>query len=118
LHAVWTLPEGDVDYSTRWAAIKARFSSGLPTGRVRASHLKRREKGIWQRRFWEHHLRDEADYTTHVRHCWMNPVKHGLVMQPQDWAFSSIHRERDIPRPLCISHSMPSDHGFLTADSA
>lgn len=116
IHAVWTLPDGDVDYSTRWGAIKARFSAGLPEGHKRASHEQRREKGIWQRRFWEHHLRDEADYAAHVRHCWMNPVKHGLVTQPQDWPYSSIHRERDVARPLSLGPSVPSDHRFLTED--
>jgi len=93
LHAVWTLPEADSDFSTRWAAIKSRFSSGLAPGRVRPSHESRREKAIWQRRFWEHHIRDEADYADHVRYCWMNPVKHGLVERAADWPYSSIHRD-------------------------
>ncbi|MEB8387528.1 transposase [Rhodobacteraceae bacterium KMM 6894] len=114
IHAVWTLPDGDVDYSTRWGAIKARFSAGLPDGCRRASHEKRREKGIWQRRFWEHHLRDEADYAAHVRHCWFDPVKHGLVSQPQAWPYSSIHRERDFSRSLPVGPVVPSDHAFLT----
>jgi putative transposase len=51
------------------------------------------EKGIWQRRYWEHHIRDEADYSAHVRYCWINPVKHGFVKMPTDWPHSSIHRE-------------------------
>ena len=93
LHAVWTLPEGDRDYSTRWGAIKARFSMGMDAGRLRSSHVVRREKGIWQRRFWEHHIRDEADFDAHVRYCWGNPVKHGLVGRAVDWPHSSIHRD-------------------------
>ncbi len=93
LHAVWRLPQGDADFATRWGAIKARFSMGLPEGRVRASHITRREKGIWQRRYWEHHIRDAADYEAHVRYCWGNPVKHGLVERPVDWPYSSIHRD-------------------------
>jgi putative transposase len=93
LHAVWQMPEGDADFATRWGAIKARFSMGLPEGRVRASHIARREKAIWQRRYWEHHIRDEADYQAHVRYCWGNPVKHGFVERAVDWPYSSIHRD-------------------------
>ena len=65
LHAVWTLPDGDRDYSTQWGAIKARFSMGMAAGRLRQSHEVRREKCIWQRRFWEHHIRDQADFAAH-----------------------------------------------------
>lgn len=93
LHCVWTLPEGDADYSVRWRLIKARFSRGLPKGPLRASHEVRQEHGIWQRRFWEHHIRDEADFAAHVRYCHMNPVKQGLVDRPGDWPYSSVHRE-------------------------
>lgn len=93
LHAVWTLPEGDRDFAIRWSAIKARFSAGLQAGRLRQSHVARREKGIWQRRFWERHLRNEADHEAHVRYCWLNPVKHGLVELAVDWPHSSIHRD-------------------------
>ncbi len=93
LHAVWTLPEEDADFSGRWGAIKARFSMGLETGNRRASHVARREKGIWQRRFWEHHIRDETDLAAHVRYCWWNPVKHGLAERAADWPYSSIHRD-------------------------
>jgi putative transposase len=93
LHAVWQLPAGDRDYARRWGAIKARFSMGIAAGPLRPSHETRREKGIWQRRFWEHHIRDEADLAAHVRYCWGNPVKHGLVAHAVDWPHSSIHRD-------------------------
>lgn len=93
VHAVWTLPEGDADYSLRWRLIKARFSRELPTGRLRASHEARQERGLWQRRFWEHHIRNEADLAAHIRYCWWNPVKHGFVERPEDWAYSSVHRD-------------------------
>jgi putative transposase len=93
LHAVWTLPPQDRDFATRWASIKALFSMRQEAGPQRVSHLKRREKAIWQRRFWEHHIRDEADLTLHMRYCWGNPVKHGLVEKAADWPFSSIHRD-------------------------
>ncbi len=92
LHCLWTLPEGDADYPTRWRLIKARFSRQLPVGRLRPSHLARQERGIWQRRYWEHHIRDAADWQAHRRYCWFNPVKHGLVARPEDWPHSSIHR--------------------------
>ena len=93
MHCVWTLPEGDADFSVRWSIIKARFSRAMPWVERRRSHKARREHGIWQRRFWEHHIRDEADYRAHVRYCWINPVKHGLVERPEDWPYSSYHRD-------------------------
>ena len=93
LHMVMTLPDGDSDYATRWRVIKARFSRGVNKGRVRGSHVRRCERGVWQRRYWEHHIRDDADYRTHVEYCWKNPVKHRLVEHPSDWPYSSIHRD-------------------------
>ncbi len=93
MHCLWTLPMGDRDFSTRWRLIKARFSRGLPRGEMRASHAARQERGIWQRRFWEHHIRNETDMAAHLRYCWFNPVKHGFVERPEDWPFSSVHRE-------------------------
>lgn len=93
LHCIWRLPLGDRDYATRWRLIKSRFSRGLPPGHLRQSHIRRQECGIWQRRFWEHHIRDEADYQAHLRYCCFNPVKHGLVERPEDWDYSSIHRD-------------------------
>ncbi|MEM7710138.1 MAG: transposase [Pseudomonadota bacterium] len=92
LHAVWTLPPGDVAYSERWRQMKHRFSRALADERPRsASKMRKRERGIWQRRFWEHTIRDEADWVAHVRYVWMNPVKHGFVARASDWTFSSIH---------------------------
>ena len=91
LHCVWQMPDGDGDFSTRWRLIKSRFSRSQPEGPRRASHIARNERGLWQRRFWEHHIRDDADFLSHVRYCHENPVKHGLVARPEDWAFSSIH---------------------------
>lgn len=58
LHCIWTLPEGDTDYSTRWRLIKTQFSRAVPVGALSESHMKRQERGIWQRRFWEHNIRD------------------------------------------------------------
>ena len=94
LHAVWTLPVGDADFSTRWRLIKARFSMAAGGSGFRSrSKRAKGERGLWQRRFWEHCLRDEADFAAHVRYCWGNPVKHGLVKHPADWPFSSLHRD-------------------------
>lgn len=91
LHAIWTLPEADSDYSTRWRLIKARFSHGLPPGPQRASHLARGERGIWQRRFWDRPLRDPADFDRHLRLCLEAPVRLGLARRAEDWPWSSIH---------------------------
>lgn len=93
MHCIWTLSPGDADYSKRWQVIKARFSRQMPYVARRASHVARREHGIWQRRFWEHHIRDEADYAAHLAYCWNNPVKHGLVEHARDWPYSSYHRD-------------------------
>ena len=94
LHAVWTLPPGDADFSIRWRKLKARFThwSGL-SGPTSPSKVRKRESGLWQRRFWEHAIRDEADYAAHVGYCLWDPVKHGLVRQAEDWPYSSIHRD-------------------------
>ncbi len=93
LHCIWTLPEGDCDFPTRWRLIKSRFSRGLPKGPLRASHRHQQERGLWQRRYWEHHLRTPADHAAHMRYCWQNPVKHGFVARPDAWPYSSIHRD-------------------------
>jgi putative transposase len=93
LHALWTLPEGDSDYSTRWALIKAGFSRGLDREeRIRQSRRRKGERGIWQRRFWEHTLRNERDFERHVDYIHYNPVKHGWVNRVSDWPYSSFHR--------------------------
>jgi len=99
LHAIWTLPDGDSDFSTRWRLIKSRFvrQTGL-FGPRSASKRKKAERGLWQRRFWEHTIRDQADMALHLRYCWLNPVKHGLVTRAVDWPWSSLHR--DIRRGL------------------
>ena len=94
LHAVWTLPEGDGDFSSRWKDIKTRFTKSVGVvGHRSASKVAKGEAGLWQRRFWDHHIRDEADYLAHVRYCWGNPVKHGYVERAVDWPYSSIHRD-------------------------
>ncbi|MEW6765583.1 MAG: transposase [Pseudomonadota bacterium] len=93
MHAIWTLPAGDVDYSGRWRDIKVAFARMLPKLEPRSPvQLARGERGIWQRRFWEHTLRDERDYAAHVDYVHINPIKHGLVSRVRDWPYSTFHR--------------------------
>lgn len=92
LHAVWCLPPGDTDFAGRWSLIKSGFSRGLPAVPRSASKIAKREKGIWQRRYWEHAIRDEKDLARHVDYIHFNPVKHGMVSRVCDWPHSSFHR--------------------------
>ena len=92
VHAVWALPEGEADFSTRWSLIKSGFSRGLSSSSRSASKVAKREKGIWQRRYWEHAIRDDADLERHVDYVHFNPVKHGHVARETDWPHSSFHR--------------------------
>lgn len=93
LHAIWTLPENDADFARRWNLIKGGFSRSLPAATCRsASMASKREKGIWQRRYWEHVIRDERDLERHVDYIHFNPVKHGHVTRVCDWPHSSFHR--------------------------
>jgi len=93
LHCIWTLPEGDSDYSSRWQRIKGRFSRACPAGEaISASRGRKRERGIWHRRYWEHTLRDGGDYASHVDYIHYNPVKHGHAGRVLDWPHSSFHR--------------------------
>jgi putative transposase len=94
LHAIWQLRPGDHDFSMRWRLIKSRFARALPKQeRLSVVRIVRRERGIWQRRFWEHLIRDEADYARHIEYCSINPLKHGLVARVRDWPHSSFHRD-------------------------
>ncbi|CAH2602312.1 transposase [Rhodovastum atsumiense] len=91
MHCLWTLPPGDADFPGRWRAIKTAFSKRLPAGEPRSTvMIARGERGIWQRRYWEHTIRDERDYAAHMDYIHFNPVKHGYVTQPQDWAYSTF----------------------------
>ena len=93
LHTVWTLPPGDDDYTNRWRTIKQHFSRALDTTEHRSDvRTRRRERGIWQRRFWEHAIRDDADYAAHVDYVHINPFKHGYVQRVRDWPLSTFHR--------------------------
>ncbi|WP_051463707.1 REP-associated tyrosine transposase [Leptolyngbya sp. PCC 6406] len=95
IHSIWTLPQDDADFSTRWQRIKARFSLRCPDiykPQPSSSRSRKGEQAIWQRRFWEHQIRNEADFSQHVDYIHYNPVKHGLVDKPRDWPYSSFHR--------------------------
>jgi len=92
LHAIWTLPEGDLDFSTRWNLIKSSFSRGLDAQTRSQSKIIKREKGIWQRRYWEHSIRNDADLERHVDYIHFNPVKHGHVARAVDWPYCSFRR--------------------------
>ena len=94
LHCVWTLPPGDDDFTNRWRLIKQGFSKALPiTERRSAVRMARGERGIWQRRFWEHAIRNETDYAAHIDYCHINPFKHGYVQRFADWPYSTFHRD-------------------------
>ena len=93
LHAIWTLPSGDAKYPQRWMLIKAGFSREIPQGEyLGRSRMRKGERGIWQRRYWEHRIRDEVDLARHVDYIHYNPVKHGQVTCAADWPYSSIHK--------------------------
>lgn len=93
LHCLWQLPEDDADNANRWAQIKSGFSRRLPVEERRsARRIARRERGIWQRRYWEHLIRDGDDLRRHVEYIHFNPVKHGYSSRPVDWPYSSFRR--------------------------
>jgi putative transposase len=93
MHCLWTLPPGDRDYSRRWKAIKWGFCVSLPATEARSAVRHRRgERGIWQRRFWEHTIRDDADYAAHMDYVHFNPVRYGLVSGVSHWPYSSFRR--------------------------
>jgi len=97
LRAIWALPPGDSDYSSRWQAIKATFTLewlrlGGQEATVSAGYEAQRRRGVWQPRFIEHTIRDEDDFSAHADYLHYNPVKHGLAKCPKDWPWSSFHR--------------------------
>ncbi len=91
LHAIWTLPPGDYDFSGRWRRIKAYFTHRLVAAGVPVKRHRSGEYALWQRRFWEHTIRNEIDFERHVNYVHFNPVKHRLVSRARDWRYSSFH---------------------------
>ena len=103
IHCVIELPENDADFPLRWRLIKMGFSKSLPkTERLSVVRQRRGERGIWQRRYWEHLIKDEADYHAHMDYVHINPVRHGLVTTVVDWPYSTFHR-------LVKTHVYPID---------
>ena len=98
LHCIWQMPENDSDFSTRWRLIKTHFTrafirhAGTPAIPLSLSRERHKEHAVWQRRFWEHCLRDEEDLNRHIAYIHRNPVKHGLVATSKDWPYSTVHR--------------------------
>ena len=93
LHCLWQLPPGDAAYPSRWRSIKARFAEQVANDvSPSASRLRKGERGVWQRRYWEHRIRDDADYARHLDYIHYNPVKHGHVAMARDWPYSSFRR--------------------------
>ncbi len=93
LHALWQMPPGDSGYPLRWSLIKSGFSRQMTKReQVSASRAAKRERGIWQRRYWEHPIRDDDDLARHIDYIHYNPAKHGWVRDPWEWPHSSVHR--------------------------
>jgi putative transposase len=95
LHCIWTLPDGDSDYSTRWSLIKEHFTKRCNIKFRIGQNDSMKRKGlqsVWQQRFWEHTIRDDRDFAAHTDYIHYNPVKHGLVRAPRDWGHSTFHR--------------------------
>ncbi len=95
IHCLWTLPRNDDDFSNRWMLIKGIFTRTCNDPLQSApspSRTMKRERNIWQRRFWEHQIRDDDDRKRHTDYIHYNPVKHGLAASPFAWCFSSFHR--------------------------
>ncbi len=114
IHMLWTLPDGDANFSTRWRLIKEAFTKSIVRSREplarSASRAAKGEQPIWQRRFWEHAIRDEADFAAHVDYIHYNPVRHGLVSAALDWPHSSFAEwvERGAYEPHWGSSDMPA----------
>jgi putative transposase len=92
LHAIFTLPTDDADFSGRWRAIKGAFTTALLTAGVAIARHSNGESSLWQRRFWEHTIRNDDDFARHVDYIHFNPVKHLLTTRVSDWPHSSFHR--------------------------
>ncbi|MCF6212165.1 MAG: transposase [Gammaproteobacteria bacterium] len=120
LHCLWTLPKGDANFPVRWAKIKRHVSLVCGDCYKRSAWLsdsrkKHRESTLWQRRYWEHQIRDESDFNRHVEYIHYNPVKHGLCEQPIQWPHSTLHRyvrEEKYPADWAMKDSSFDGPGF------
>jgi putative transposase len=121
IHVLRTLPPHDSDFSTRWMLVKASFTRAIDLGRKAQRQRGKGERSLWQRRFWEHQVRDEEDFARHVDYIHFNPVKPGWVRQARDWPHSSFHRyvrEGKLPGDWGISPDLPGDFGERRAGVA
>ena len=110
MHCLIELPPGDADFATRWRLIKSAFSKSLPLMERRSAVRRARgERGLWQRRYWEHLTRDEADFRAHMDYLHFNPVKHGYVGRVAEWPYSTFHK-------LVAIGDYPSDWAGGSAD--
>ena len=92
LHAIWRLPAGDSNYPLRWSLIKSAFSRRLAKREtIHDARRAKRERGVWQRRYWEHQITCDTDLSRHVDYIHYNPVKHGWVARAADWRHSTLH---------------------------
>ena len=92
LHTIWTLPKEDSDYPKRWKFIKSSFTHQIQKVGVVSKNNRFGEHGVWQRRYWEHTIRNEREFEVYVDYIHYNPVKHGLVKNIQDWPYSSFYQ--------------------------
>ena len=113
LHVMWTLPDNDADYAKRVRLIKEAFTRAFifrhPPPERSESRQTRSEQAIWQRRYWEHTIRDERDFFAHLDYIHLNPVRHGLISAPNEWVFSSFNSwvDREVYEPRWGSDAMP-----------
>lgn len=115
IHMIWTLPTSDAGYGRRIAMLKSGFSRPLPMPEHRTmAQIRRAEKGIWQRRFWEHRIRDQEDFERHRDMIYLSPVHAGLCARPEDWAHTSLHRDRKLGRPAPYPVGYGAGHLHLT----
>jgi putative transposase len=128
LHMLMTLPDGDANFSMRWSLIKRRFTDAVVSAGTPLPRHRNGEAALWQRRFWEHTIRDDGDFERHVNYIHYNPVKHGLVKRVCDWPYSSFHRYvrlgalprdwgGDAAARLEISANAAAEPGFRSAQS-
>ncbi len=113
LHMVMTLPDGDADYPNRWRLIKRRFTDAVLKSQLQVARASNGEAALWQRRYWEHTIRDEKDFECHVDYVHFNPVKHRLVERVRDWPYSSFHR---YVRQRLLPEDWAGDFGVDTSE--
>ena len=112
IHCVWRLPEKDMDFSTRWKVFKSEFAKRLPSYADASGKRRPGERGVWQRRFWEHAIRDDEDLARHIDYTHFNPVKHGHVAHPDDWPHSTWRKWK---AEYNVAYQRDHDPNLITA---